>query len=265
MARTCSEPHPHPGARRPPCAAPCARRGTAAALRLDRVSKRYGRRLVLDRLSFEVAAGESVALIGMNGAGKTTCIKGLLDLCELDSGTVEIFGIPHTETRARAGLAFLPERFLPPYYLGGRDFLRYMARLYGTPYREDRVRELCAALDLDPAALARPARDYSKGMAQKLGLAASFLSARALLVLDEPMSGLDPKARHLVGRCIARHRAAGGSLCFSTHVLAGLPELCDRIALLHAGAIRFTGTAQECMRRFQARSLEEACLLCAGG
>ena len=234
----------------------------APAICFEGVSKRFGSHRALERLSLRVAAGESLALIGMNGAGKTTCIKGLLDLCDLDSGTIEIFGTLHTESRARSGLAFLPERFQSPWYLGGREFLRYMARLHGSAWREDRVREVCAQLDLDPGALARPARDYSKGMAQKLGLAAAFLSGRDLLVLDEPMGGLDPKARRLVRRLFDRHRAAGGTLFFSTHAIEDLPELCDRIAILHGGAIAFAGTAPECTQRFEAPSLVDACLRC---
>ena len=240
------------------------RAARAPALRFERVFKSYGRRRALAGPSFEVAAGGSLALAGPNGAGKTTCMKALLDFCDLDSGTIEIFGVPHREPRARAPLAFLPERFQPPHALRGRDFLRCMARLQGVPYHEERALGICADLDLDPRALAGPARDCSKGTAQKLGLAASFLSGRALLVLDEPMSGLDPGARRLVRRLLARHRAGGGSLLLSTHLLADLHELCERVAILHEGTLRFAGPVEECLRRFGTGSLEEAYLHCVG-
>ena len=177
----------------------------------------------------------------------------------MDSGTIEVFGTPHSDPRARSRLAYFPETFLPPWYLGGGEFLRYIARLQGTGWQEDRVRDVCAQLEPNPGELARPARHYSKGMSQKLGLAAAFLGGRDLLVLDEPMSGLDPRARGLVRRLLDRHRAAGGAIFFSTHAIEDLPGLCDRIAMLHAGTIAFAGTANECVRRFGGHSLVEAC------
>ena len=233
--------------------------GEAAAARFHRVSKRIGSRRILDCVSLEVGAGESVALVGVNGAGKSTCIKALLDLCAVDSGTIEVFGIPHSDHQARARLAYLPERFLPPWYMSGGDFLRYMGRLRGIGRQEGRVRELCAQLELDPGELARPARHYSKGMSRKLGIAAALLGDRDLLVLDEPMSGLDPRARGRVRRLLQRHRETGGATLFSTHAIEDLGEHCDRIALLHAGTLSFTGSASECVRRFGGHSLAQAC------
>src|SRR4029077_5268143 len=152
----------------------------------------------LDEFSLEVRRGEFIALVGVNGAGKTTLIKCLLDFCDTDRGTIEIFGVPHRQTAARAQLAYLPERFNPPFFLTGRDFLQYMHRLYREPYDETRALRMLSALDLDPAARARPARTYSKGMTQKLGIAACLLSGKALYVLDEPAGGLDPKARAML-------------------------------------------------------------------
>ncbi len=159
------------------------------ALRLQAVTKRYGLQPALDRVDLAVERGEFFGLVGLNGAGKTTLIKGLLDFCDLDGGIAEIFGISHLRTESRRGLAFLPERFTPPYFLTGRDFLRYMLRLHGVPFSPPRVAQVLAELDLEPAALQKPVRDFSKGMSQKLGLAACLLSDRDLLVLDEPMSG----------------------------------------------------------------------------
>ena len=156
------------------------------AIRISNVAKRYAGLQVLDGMDLQVQQGEFFALVGMNGAGKTTCIKSLLDFINIDAGSLEIFGVHYRETRAREQLAFLPERFLPPYYLSGRDFLDYMGRLHGCITGEDERRDMCRKLDLDPGALAKSVRAYSKGMAQKLGLAACFLSGKDLFVLDEP-------------------------------------------------------------------------------
>ncbi len=234
----------------------------APALRFTRVARRFGRRRVLEDVSLEVMRGESFGLVGMNGAGKTTCIKGLLDFSALDGGAIEIFGIAHTETRARARLAYLPERFLPPHYLTGRDFLRYMSRLHRLRYSETDARRMCASLDLDADALDRPVHEYSKGMAQKLGLCSCFLSERDLFVLDEPMSGLDARARLRVKQRLLGLKARGRSLFFTAHVLGDVEALCDRMGILHAGVLQFVGTPAECRRQYAAHSLERAYLNC---
>ena len=201
-------------------------------------------------------------LVGVNGAGKTSLIKCLLDFCALDGGKIAIFGQPHDRPASRAPLGFLPERFIPPYYLTGADFIKYLLTLQGLAYDAQAVAAMLAALDLDPGALKKTVRSYSKGMTQKLGLAACLLSDKRLYVLDEPMSGLDPKARALLkGRLRALHDA-GSTLFLTSHALADVDELCDRMAILHDGAIRFTGTPAECRARYGADTLEQAFLAC---
>ncbi len=232
------------------------------AVRFERVFKQFGRFPVLDGLSLEIEAGEFFGLVGINGAGKTTCIKALLDFIDIDSGSIRIFGLRHDQTRARERLSFLPERFLPPYYLRGRDFLNFYARLRGTEFSSDRVLAMCEALDLDPVALSKSVRIYSKGMSQKLGLIATLLSGNDFLLLDEPMSGLDPKARLLVKTQMQAIKAAGRTVFFSTHMLSDVDELCDRMGILHAGRLRFVGTPSECRQRFGTSSLEQAYLSC---
>lgn len=236
--------------------------GTPAAIRISKLAKRYSRLQVLECLDLEVQRGEFFGLVGVNGAGKTTCIKGVLDFAHIDAGSIEIFGVPHRETRARESLAFLPERFLPPYYLSGRDFLDYMGRLHGRTATQDERRDMCERLDLDTRALAKPVRDYSKGMAQKLGLAACFLSGKELFVLDEPMSGLDPKARLLVKRHLEHCRSTGSTIFISTHMLSDVEALCDRMGILHEGKLRFAGSPEECRRTYASDTLEEAYLSC---
>jgi ABC-2 type transport system ATP-binding protein len=235
-----------------------------AALRFTDVSKSYGAAAALNGVSFEVRRGEFFGLAGENGAGKTTLIKCLLDLSANDAGTIEIFGMAHRAPGARARLAFLPERFSPPYYLSGRDFLRYILKLHRAPYDESRNRRSLIGLDFAPAALDRPARTYSKGMTQKLGLAACLLSGKDLLVLDEPMSGLDPKARALFKQELRGLRAAGRTLLLTSHALADIEELCDRMAILHQGQLRFAGTPAELREAFGTPDLEQAFLKCLG-
>ena len=228
------------------------------------VSKAFGAMRALDDFTLEVRRGELFALVGGNGAGKTTLIKCLLDFTAADSGSIDIFGKPHATTASRADLAFLPERFNPPHYLTGRDFLRYMAELHRRPYDETQVKETFQRLDLALSALERPARTYSKGMTQKLGLAACLLSGKNLQVLDEPTSGLDPKARALLKRELRRLRDAGRTVFFTSHALADVQEISDRMAVLQNGSLRFAGSPEAFLRQFGGDSLEHAFLACIG-
>jgi ABC-2 type transport system ATP-binding protein len=234
------------------------------ALHFAGVAKSYAGVPALSEFSLDVKQGDFFGLVGVNGAGKTTLLKCLLDFCDADGGAIEIFGVPHRATAARARVAYLPERFNPPHYLTGRDFVRYMLELYRAPYDEARVARLFDALDLDRSALDRPARVYSKGMTQKLGLAACLLSGKDLYVLDEPTSGLDPKARALLKGELQVLRDAGRTVLFTSHALADIAEMCDHMAVLHAGRLRFAGPPQELVRRHGRPDLEQAFLACIG-
>ena len=236
----------------------------APALAFNGVSKAFGGTRALDALSLRVEAGELFGLVGGNGAGKTTLMKCMLDFTTPDSGAIEIFGVAHNVTAARSALAFLPERFNPPHYLTGRDFLRYMAALHRTQYDEALARDIFARLDLDPSALTRPARTYSKGMTQKLGLAACLASGKTLQVLDEPTSGLDPKARALLKRELRNLGASGRTVFFTSHALADVEEICDRMAVLHNGRLRYAGTPAALKAQFGVPHLEAAFLACIG-
>lgn len=232
------------------------------ALHFEKVAKSFGDVAALSDFTLEVECGEFFGLVGVNGAGKTTLIKCLLDFCETDGGAIEIFGVAHRITAARARVAFLPERFNPPHYLTGRDFLQYMLKLYRRPYDDVQVAHMFGALDLELSALDHAARTYSKGMTQKLGLAACLLSGKDLYVLDEPTGGLDPKARALLKSALRELRRAGRTVFFTSHALADVAEMCDRMAVLHAGRLRFAGTPRDLVGRFGAADLEEAFLAC---
>ena len=235
---------------------------SAPALQIRNLHKSYAGTAVLAGLSLDIAAGEFFGLVGANGAGKTTLIKCALDFCDVQSGTIDLFGVPHRQTAARSKLAFLPERFVPPYYLNGRDFLRYTAELHHRAYDEHRAVATLGTLELDAAALDKPVRAYSKGMTQKLGLAACLLSDKDLLILDEPTSGLDPKARALLKRELKAHHAAGRTVLMTSHALHDVGEMCSRMAVIHRGHLRYAGTPAAFMTAYGARELEQAYLAC---
>jgi ABC-2 type transport system ATP-binding protein len=229
-----------------------------AALRFERVGKTYAASIALDGFTLSVAAGECFGLIGANGAGKTTLLKCLLDFCEPDTGDIKIFGVSQRLTQARARLVYLPERFNPPYYLNGREYLKFMACMHGNAYDEQAAADACRALDLDPVALAKPVRAYSKGMNQKLGLAACLLSGKELCVFDEPTTGLDPRARILLKRKLKALRESGKTIFFTSHTLADVEEMCSRLAVIDGGKLRFTGTPAELTQGQNAANLEQA-------
>ena len=228
------------------------------------VTKRYGTRPVLCGVDLQIGAGETVGLIGINGAGKSTLLKAMLDLTSIDDGRIELFGSRHNQTAARDQLAYLAERFIPPHYANGDDFLRFMAKLHNCEPSDSAIHAECQSLELDVAALQRPVREYSKGMTQKLGLIACLLVQRPLLVLDEPMSGLDPKARALFKARLARLKESEVTIFFSTHLLDDAAVICDQVAILDAGQIRFTGTVADFRAAYSGATLEESFLSCIG-
>ena len=232
------------------------------ALRIRALRKRYAKFEVLREVDLDVGAGEAFGLVGANGAGKTTLIKCLLALAAFDAGTIEIFGIAAQNPAARRRLAYLPERFNPPYYLRAREFIAMMFELGGARYDAAGVSALFAELELEERVLEQPVRQLSKGTTQKLGLAGCFAVPRDLYVLDEPMSGLDPAARVAVKTVLQRLAAEGRTLFFTSHVLADVEELCSAIAVLERGAVRFRGSPAALCERYAERSLERAFLRC---
>jgi ABC-type multidrug transport system ATPase subunit len=215
------------------------------------ISKRFGERPALQSVTLSVPTGSIFGLIGLNGAGKTTLLKCLLDFTFPDSGDVSIFSLPASDAA---------ERFVPPSYLTGLEYLQMMSRMYGITLDERRIDAAVAAIDLDPKLLSKRVGSYSKGSGQKLGIAAVLLSERNLLVLDEPMSGLDPRARAFLKAEIKATHARGATVLFSSHSLADIEELCDGFALLHEGRIRHVGNAAELCERTGAATLDTAFL-----
>ncbi len=206
-------------------------------------------------VDLRVEVGERVALVGANGAGKSTLIRALLDLCAIDRGAIRLHGQAHTGQAARAGLAYLPEKFQPPQYLHGRGYLEHMLALYGVRPADAPIAPVCARLGLDERLLQWSVQAYSRGATQLLGLAGCLLSARPLLVLDEPLCGLDAVARPRLRDALAAHPGGAATVLFTTADTADAEALADRIAIVHGGRILATGTPDGVARRVGAPDL----------
>lgn len=216
---------------------------TVLPIHIEKISKTFNKQ-VLEEVSFDVQKNEIFGFIGLNGVGKTTLIKIILDLLEQDNGEVEIFGVSRILPASRKKICYLPEKFHPSNHLKGEEFLRFVLDFYGKKLDMSKAREICANLDLDHTVLRQKVTKYSKGMTQKLGLLGVFLSEADLVILDEPMSGLDPKARIALKRELLAYKKLGKTVFFSSHILSDMDEICDSIAVLHDKKIRYHGTPQ---------------------
>ena len=223
------------------------------------LSAGYGKKMVIENIAFSVQPGEVFGLIGLNGAGKTTLIKAILGLSR-STGAAGIFGAPAGPPEGRKSLAYLPEKFLPSPLLKGWEFLSLTLSYYGKTLDRQRALQLCQGLDLDTQVLGRQGRTYSKGMGQKLGLLGTILTGLPLLILDEPMSGLDPRARIMLKDRLREYRDAGNTVFFSSHILADIEEICDRIAVMHGGRLIYCGTPAELLAKFAGDNLERVFL-----
>lgn len=232
------------------------------AIECKNLKKSYGIRPVLDDIDMTVNEGEFFGLVGMNGSGKSTMIKAILDLTSIDSGQIEIFNHSHRRVSSRKNIAYLPDRFSPPPYLKGVDFIDYMLQLHGSKSTEKHIHEMLDAIELDKNTMQESVGKLSKGMTQKLGLASCLLSGKSLLILDEPMSGLDPKARVLFKQQLHKIKKQGTTLFFSSHLLTDVDELADRVAVLHDCKILYIGSTEAFKESYDAEVLEEAYMKC---
>lgn len=236
----------------------------SAPLVVDNIMKSYGSQLVLDGISLTLKPGEIFGLIGLNGAGKTTLIKILLDLAKANGGSASIFGEPCDTVKARERLSYLPEKFSPSRYLKGYEHLALALSYYGKKLDVDKARQLATDLDLNPDVLSRKVGSYSKGMGQKLGLMGAFMVDQPFMILDEPMSGLDPRARIKLKEVMLRAKESGKTLFFSSHILSDIDETCDRIMIIHDTKRVYLGTAAEFKPTFKEETLERAFLKAIG-
>jgi ABC-2 type transport system ATP-binding protein len=229
------------------------------------VSKTYPREIIspaniaISELSFSLHKGETVGLIGANGAGKSTTIKLLMDFIRPDTGTIRLFGHSPRIPRLRQKIGYLPETANFPANLTVMDLLRYTGSTCAVPQNilDQRSHELLTLLDLWEVRR-RSLRTYSKGMQQRANFAIALINDPELLILDEPMSGLDPMGRKKIIDLIGQLKNAGKTILFCSHILEDVDRLVDSVLLLHKGKKLFHGTPGELITQEDRPSMAEA-------
>ena len=224
----------------------------ADAIRIENLRKTFRLgfiphpREILKGITFSVREGETFGYLGPNGAGKTTTIKSLLGLIHPDAGTIEILGRPASSPRSRESLGFLPEN---PYfydYLTAREFLSFTGDLFGLDrgVKRERIARLLQLVGLERAA-DLPLRKYSRGMLQRAGLAQTLINDPKLVVLDEPLGGMDPLGRKEIRDIIVRFKDEGKTVFFTSHILQDIEMICTRVAIILGGRVVSQGALRD--------------------
>jgi ABC-2 type transport system ATP-binding protein len=217
-------------------------------IKITKLTKRYGGFTAVNGINLEVPKGELFGFLGPNGAGKTTTLRIIAGILKATSGSVEIGGvnIALDPIAAKAKLGYIPDRPFIYEKLTGSEFLRFVAGLYDQegPQIEHRARELLALFDLEEWR-DELVESYSHGMRQKLIISSAFVHRPEVMVVDEPMVGLDPKAARILKDLFREYTRRGHTIMMSTHTLEVAETLCDRIAIIQQGRIRAAGTMAE--------------------
>ncbi len=235
-------------------------------IELINVSKSYNRGKIraVDNLTLTVRPGEIFGFLGPNGAGKTTTIKMIVGLLRPDAGRVAVegFDVATDPLRAKQFTTYVPD--YPAVYdrLTGLEYLNFIGDVYGVPKnaRLERINKWLKIFELEQV-ITSPIQSYSHGMKQKIVLTAALLPAPRVMVLDEPLVGLDPRAAYQLKDLFREHCEQGKTLLFSTHIMEVAEKLCDRIGIIHKGRLVACGTMEELKALGQAEQSLESIFL----
>jgi len=231
---------------------------------VDSFTKLYGDLVAVENLSFAVGAGEVLGLVGPNGAGKTTTLRALAGIIAPTRGSIAIAGFPLSTqpVQAKQRLAFIPDEPQLFEYLTVEEHLRFVGRMYGVRDAPQRIPALLAELELSEKQRALPT-ELSRGMRQKLAIACGLLHEPAALILDEPLTGLDPAGMRRMRATVTQRAAQGTSVILSSHLLNLVEELCTKLLVLRQGQAVAYGTIGEIIEAhptLMSKSLEEVFL-----
>ena len=230
-------------------------------IQIENVTKTYnGSIRAVNNLNLTVKDGEIVGFIGPNGAGKTTTLKMMTGILKPDCGTILINGhdMQKTPLEAKQEIGYIadsPDMFLR---LKGIEFMNLISDIYKVPLdvRKERIKNFATRFDLADV-LGKPMQSYSHGMRQKMMVAAALVHDPAVWILDEPLTGLDPKSAYNLKNMMREHADAGNSVLFSTHVLEVAEKLCDKVIIINHGETLFYGTLEELTAQYPDRDLEK--------
>lgn len=219
-------------------------------------------------VSFDVNEGEIVAFVGPNGAGKSTTIKCITGIQPYDGGSVVVCGhdIKTDPINAKMNIGYVSDDHATYENLTGYDYLNFVCNVYRVPAgeRKEKIQSLADMLEIS-SALSKQINTYSHGMKQKICIIAALVHSPKLWILDEPMTGLDPRSAHMLKELMRSHCAAGNSVFFSSHVLEVVEKLCDRVVIINRGSIIKTLGEEDLKEIAQTSSLEEYFLALTGG
>ena len=241
-----------------------------ALLSVDNLTKIYKGQLTtaVSDVSFEVNEGEIVAFVGPNGAGKSTTIKCITGIHPFDGGSVVVCGhdIKTDPIGAKMNIGYVSDDHATYENLTGYDYLNFVCNVYRVPAseRKQKIQNLADMLEIS-SALSRQINTYSHGMKQKICIIAALVHSPKLWILDEPMTGLDPRSAHILKELMRSHCAEGNSVFFSSHVLEVVEKLCDRVVIINRGSIIKTLSEDDLKEITQSSSLEEYFLTLTGG
>lgn len=229
-------------------------------IKIDKVSKNYGKLVAVDNLSLTINDGEIFGLLGPNGAGKSTTLKMITGLTDISQGEIFINDISISKFSVAAKKEFgyvmdSPDSFLR---LKGIEFLTYIGKIFKVDAEtlKNRINEYSKRLEIYDV-LNDLIDSYSHGMRQKIMIVSALIHDPQTWILDEPLTGLDPQSQHIVKELMKEHAQKGKSVLFSTHVLETAERLCDRIGIINKGNLLFCGTMKELQSHSDKKSLED--------
>ncbi len=224
------------------------KKGRGTMLRIENLTKTYGKKKAVDHLSLHIRAGEIYGFIGHNGAGKTTTIKACCGILQFDQGEITVCGhsLRREPLACKRALAYIPDNPDLYEFMTGIDYLNFIGDIFRVPEEErrERIRLYADSLELKED-LGEKISAYSHGMKQKLAVISAFLHEPKLIIMDEPFVGLDPKASHTLKQMMREHCDRGGAIFFSTHVLEVAEKLCDQVAIIKKGKLVASGSMEE--------------------
>ncbi len=241
-----------------------------AMLQVQNLTKTYKGQSspAIENVSLEIKEGEIMAFLGPNGAGKSTAIKCITGIHPFDAGSVNICGhdLKSDPIGAKMNIGYVSDDHATYENLTGTDYLNFVCNVYRVPVaeRKGRIEELAGELELSQA-LDKQINTYSHGMKQKICIIAALVHRPKLWILDEPMTGLDPRSAHVLKELMRKHCAEGNSVFFSSHVLEVVEKLCDRLAIINRGRIIEVMSMDELKGKKEDVSLEEFFLSVTGG